>query len=375
MSKYSLHGSLAFDERVEADMKRIVDAITSDPQGDQVNSIVLLGGYGRGEGTPFKVKGTEVPFNDYDLVVVVNLNRNRRFSKNFSQRMQLLKQSLKKQLGITVDLYVHCLSSLKRAECSLLNYEMQNGHRVLWGNPKVLEIMPKVSLEAVSLSEGSRLLMNRGKLLLDIRGRLRDPKPLTEQETVCFRKFLWKNHLAFGDCLLLLKKEYDVLYRLKAGRIQKYEESQEIPEARWMISLYQRAVAFKQRGEIELLSGTDLVEEWYRTKSYWLEFFLWFEGARLGVELASCQDYCNAIALREPKSFASVLRNFSLLGGRMVYPSVAWACVPLRKRLCAALYLLLQEKGGDFLLAQLLGGGGTLGQQVERFYAMRLRCS
>lgn len=300
-SKYSLYGSAAFDARVDADLAHIVRAVRSSTDGDKIHSIILLGGYGRGEGTPLRIGKEETPFNDYDLIVVTNHP-----SERFVQQMHQLEKTLTEQLSIAVDLYPLSLSSLKHAESSLLNYEMQKGHQVIWGAKNALAVMPKIPIEQVSLNEGTRLLLNRGKLLLDIQCRL-DPSnalihPLTEQEILRFRKFLWKNHLAFGDCALLVLNQYDVLYRVKEMRIKPYKDSHAIPDASWMVSAYLRAIDFKHQGRLELLPEFHLATEWQRTRDYWLSFLLWFEEHRLRHKLNSIEEYSTVLPRSEKKS-------------------------------------------------------------------------
>ncbi len=369
-SKYSLYGSNAFDRRVDADMASIIEAVKSTPAGKDVRSIILLGGYGRGEGTPFRVGGREVPFNDYDLVVVMDSP-----SKHFVQHIPLLERRLSGQLGIAVDLYPHTASSLKRAEFSLLNYEMQKGHQVLWGPEDALGMMPEIHLENIPLSEGTRLLLNRGKLLLDIQCRLRMPEPLDEEETIRFRKFIWKNHLAFGDCALLALKEYDVLYQVKEKRIERFKNSNAFPEDSTMISAYLRAVEFKQRGKLELLPGPGVAEEWRKARAYWLRFFLWFEGVRLGIKLESVEGYCAQLIERENSGVKSLLRNGWHLGWRAIHPSSDWLWVHPRNRLYPALYILLSEGMHTQTLQQLLGQVGNIDTLRQRFYSLRSRLS
>ena len=191
MSRYTIRGSAELDTQIDEDMRYIAEAASPHSSAG-----VLLGAYGRGEGTPFiKPDGSQAPFNDYDLVVVVD-----KLNNDIRQTFRMLEKQLTGELGLPVDLYPYGLSHLRRCEFSLLNYEMKHGHKVVWGDEDVLAALPDYPHDAIPLSEGTRLLLNRGKLLLDIQQRLVNPEPLNEEERIRFIKFIYKVLLAFGDC-------------------------------------------------------------------------------------------------------------------------------------------------------------------------------
>ncbi|MEA2068317.1 MAG: hypothetical protein U9P12_03865, partial [Verrucomicrobiota bacterium] len=210
MSKYTARGSAELDAKIDADLASI-----TDHAWPFCIAGVLLGGYGRGEGTPFiNPDGSLSPFNDYDLIVIVDV-----LNKEVRQKFHALEIQLTDALGLPVDLYPCLRSDLPTAEFSLLNYEMKHGHKVVWGDDAILDAMPDYPHDAIPLFEGSRLLLNRGKLLLDIKQRLANPEPLDGEERVRFIKFIHKALLAFGDCALLAADQYDISYSVKKERI------------------------------------------------------------------------------------------------------------------------------------------------------------
>ncbi|RKX35639.1 MAG: hypothetical protein DRP64_19235, partial [Verrucomicrobia bacterium] len=95
MGKYTTRGSTDLDAQIDADLRRIAKVTSPHaPSG------VLLGGYGRGEGTPFiNPDGSQSPFNDYDLVVVVDS-----LNGKVRQKFQTLEKQLTAELGLSVDL-------------------------------------------------------------------------------------------------------------------------------------------------------------------------------------------------------------------------------------------------------------------------------
>jgi hypothetical protein len=264
MSRYTLKGSAQLDERIESDLQRIAEVASPHSIAG-----VLLGGYGRGEGTPFiNPDGTQIPFNDYDLVVVVE-KRSRKIRSLFSS----LERQLTDALGLAVDLYPYREKSLPKCEFSLLNYEMKHGHKVVWGDPHILNAMPDYTHNAVPLPEGTRLLLNRGKLLLDIKQRLAVPSALSDEERIRLIKFIHKVWLALGDCALLAARQYDISYAAKKARIRSIGAC---PGRDAVIEGYQKAVALKEWGDFQILEPFNIAHEFLQTRKLFLRFMAWY---------------------------------------------------------------------------------------------------
>ncbi len=264
MSIYTLRGSTALDAWIDSDLARISEVVSPHaPAG------ILLGGYGRGEGTPFvNPDDSQTPFNDYDLIVVVE-----RLSPAIRQKFQSLEKQLTAELGLPVDLCPYQNSHLRRCEFSLLNYEMKYGHKVVWGDEKVLDAMPDYPHDAIPLAEGTRLLLNRGKLLLDIQRRLALPKPLNEEERIRFIKFIFKVRLAFGDCALLAANQYDMAYATKKTRMPTLGKC---PDRDAVIEGYLTAIELKEWGDYPAWVNFDLPAEFKATRTRFLRFLPWY---------------------------------------------------------------------------------------------------
>ncbi|MCP4398387.1 MAG: ATP-binding protein, partial [bacterium] len=107
--------------------------------------------------------------------------------------------SLSEELGLLVVLRPCLKRSLGRSDVSLSNYEIKRDHRVIRGNKNVLSKMPDIAPDQIPLSEGTRLLMNRGKRLLDMKLRMNSGKPLTREEHHLFIKE-HQNVIFLGGC-------------------------------------------------------------------------------------------------------------------------------------------------------------------------------
>lgn len=261
---YTVRGSAELDAKIDADMKRIAEV--ASPFG---LAGVLIGGYGRGEGTPFiNPDGSQAPFNDYDLVVVVDT-----LNHSVRETFRSLEIRLSDELGLPVDLCPYPFSHLRRCEFSLLNYEMKYGHRVIWGDGNILEALPAYPHDATPLSEGTRLLLNRGKLLIDIQQRLASSDPLNEEECIRFIKFIYKVLLAFGDCALLVAGQYDVSY---AAKKVCFPAIGNCPDRDFVVEGYLKAIKLKEWGDFHSLENVAVEAEFQAVREVFLRFMPWY---------------------------------------------------------------------------------------------------
>ncbi len=348
MGKYSVHGSAEFDALIDAHMKRIAEVVYASIYSKHWKALVLFGGYGRGEGTPM-IQGSgvrsqgsgvggqgsdvEQPFNDYGFLVVTHS-----IDPLIKRSLKKMEARLSEELGLLVVLRPTLKRSLKRRDFTLSNYEMKLGHRVIRGNENILSNMPDYPPDQIPLSEGTRLLMNRGKRLLEIKMRMSSGKPLTHEEHFLFIKYIFKAHLAFGDCALLLRGAYDISTAVRKERIREIDLNG-LPDGRGMAEDYRRAIDFKDRAFFQPLETVNLHVWFDETARRFEEVFLWHERRRLNRKFRTPKKYAHGFpnlgnegsAL---KNAAQNLRTFGPLGPSTLFTHP-------RLRLYAALPLLL----------------------------------
>ncbi len=369
MGKYSVKGSPAFDARIDADMERIAAAVYGSKFSRHWKALVLLGGYGRGEGTPLTgTHGEELPFNDYDLIVVTDS-----VSPLLKRELKNLEKDLSAEIGLPVDLYPYLHKALPKCEFSLLNYEMKYGHRVIRGDQNVLDAMPAYPHDAIPLSEGTRLLMNRGKLLLDIKRRLARSEKLTQEESRKFIKFLYKADLAFGDCALLLRNAYDLSYVVKRRRLPETDLSG-LEDLRDFISAYSHAIDFKEKANFQTLENDNVHLRFAQTMKRYEQFFLWYERRRLNRKFHTLEKYARTFPYlgSEGSPLKNIFHNLRVFGPG----ALSYGFAHPRLRLYAALPLLLTRHADHQEIRWLLRAGESGFEELcQSFYALQQRFS
>lgn len=334
MGKYSAKDSPAFDALVDSHLEHIADAVYSSIYAKHWKALVLFGEYGRGEGVPLAgANGEERPFGEYSLAVIT-----RSPDPLIKRSLQNMSAHLSEELGLPVTLAPLLERSLKKCEFSLSNYEMEQGHRVVRGDQNILSKMPEFPLNRIPLSEGPRLLLNRGKLLLDMRCRLGTGKPLMREEHRRFIQIILKANLAFGDCALLLRGAYDPSFAVKKSRIDQIDLSG-LGDAEGLAGAYRKAIHCMEHADFQPLETENLHVWLDETVGRFGDVFLWYERRRLNRSFRTPKKYAHAFPHlgtegSRLKNAAHNLRTFGPLA-----PSVL--CSHPRLRLYAALSLLL----------------------------------
>ena len=132
----------------------------------KVDSIILVGGFGRGEGSVKIIKNQElIPLKDYDLIVVSN----HRISEN--DYISLIS-NIHNVLKIPTDWYYKAApghfhvniklikkKSLTRLPPDISNFELKKGSRLIYGSD-VRQLIP-IRNEDITYSSGLRVLLNK----------------------------------------------------------------------------------------------------------------------------------------------------------------------------------------------------------------------
>ncbi len=343
--RYTLDGDASVEARISRDQTLVARAVEALVAPGNFRSLVLLGGYGRGEGGYVLHNGRPEPYNDYDYFVVVRgLDRTQRH--RLTQALAEHARTLEHDVGVEVDFALLREEALPGAEYSLMNAEMIWGHRVVAGASDALKAMPSMPFSSLPLGEFTRLLLNRGALLLMNQRQLAGGSTLSGEEQEVFFKYLFKAVLACGDARLAGNHSYHPSYVKKRDLLREMVWHGKGP----FMDLYAQAWENKFHPDYGRYAGENAAAWQKRVVCVWLDTLSWFEQKRTGESTGDWDAYCSPAILKGQghkswgglRNVAITLRDFGLAE---VLRQPLWSLRYPRERLISALPLLLSNLG------------------------------
>jgi hypothetical protein len=335
---YADHGSFEFNARLHDCIMRIGEAVQK-ALGKDLSSLVLGGGYGRGEGGVYEREGHESPYNDLDFTLIIKSQTN-----NWGTELQRISHQFSHELGIEVDFSRPLLESqLGQLPHWLMWHDLVHGYKLIAGNDCLKNLAPKSFFtEPVPVIEATRLLLNRGAGLLWSRRILEGFDPLPDNSFLA--RNVQKAALAEGDALCILAKTYQVPYRGRVERVANLSSVYPGIVKRNLVMKYDEALRFRfsphlgETMQITLKSIQDEIDQW-------LKVFLFLESTRCHQEFSSALHYESYSAIREPeqhcgaKLIRNLVRNFQHGKLSVTYP---------REMLFRKLPVLLSQKTSQY---------------------------
>lgn len=278
---YTIHQDPEIDGRIERDLKIITETLIN--RFDSIDALILVGGFGRGEGSVIFESGQPTPLNDYDIVIITN-------TPLPQDELKKCSKDLVDMLGIRlIDLIPLSKRGLKNLPFTMFNYDMKYGSYVFCGDPNIISEMPERDPKSMPLIEGKILLFNR--LICPLESFSID---FLKREPEQNKKFFLVNQsgktiLACADALLVLNAEYHHNYKEKCKRfIKSYPNDME------RIKLVKRAAEFKLKPQKNI--GFDTVEYWFQAKEFYEETFKQLMAKLYNRDFNDWIDFCNFYA-------------------------------------------------------------------------------
>ncbi len=308
-------------------------------------AVLLIGGYGRGEGGVDRSSGTEQPHNNFDILIIAE-----HAAQDIKERAERALNGV--DANVTFDVGVIPRKQLESSPALVMWYDMRHGHKHLLGDPTYVPSLSHFRLEHVPDWDVRNLLVNRGTLLV-INERLLERDTLSERDRRTIIKHGIKAVIGYGDALLYFLGEYDWSYREKQSRMR---DNPHVGEA--FRKLYDEAMEFRFEPDYESYLSRDLRAWNDELRGRLADVHLRCEAMRLGVSGLEWQSYARTAfrqrltedptsvralakkiaALRSPKGALKVPGQFAKIGYALsrprerlpiIFPAVAYDNMPL----------------------------------------------
>lgn len=296
MGVYTVLEDANADKAVEEVLDLVVKRVLETVGERRVKAIVLIGGFGRGEGGVYLDGDSYRLVNDVNLLVFVN---------GFSYFTE--KKKIEKSLRLVSDEVVPYCRGLKQVDISLAkplalksspnlvsHYEIREGHKVVYGRLNTDSTFKRIDPTRLSPYDGAILFRNRGSCLLAtgyyIVNKLLDREEFKENLQIEIQK----SCIAMGDSILFLDGKYHFSYRERLKRFNFLKsDTMGIPADLFenVRSLYNEAVPEKLQPRFDDRADQRIVDKWFVVRQVFSDFFLWFESQRLGIIFTEWLDY------------------------------------------------------------------------------------
>jgi len=186
-------------------MSKIVNVCLSAVNG--VVAIVLYGGYGRDEGAWVEINGKYAPYNDYDILLVINDH------VESPESIEEVKRSIVNMIDIKwVDVGYIYRKDLHKPRMTVYWYDLIHGSKVIYGDNKILDTIPHFHQNKIKKIEAEVLFFTR---LWPFIGVIKSMCDLGSEESLFFRYQMTKSILSIADILLIMRGKYVSSYKDK----------------------------------------------------------------------------------------------------------------------------------------------------------------
>lgn len=268
MARFTQFDETKVDEKIEHDLRLAVNIIRAELTG--CCSLVLTGGFSRGEGGVLREGGKIIPINDYDIVAITN-------QELAPASLKSLREMVAKQLDIRlVDIIPMNRSDLSNLPPTQFNYDLKHGGQVLWGED-ILKMLPDYKPEDVLLDSGHRVLINRVICLLECYSQKFEKQSLPEDASFFLINQTTKAVLACAEALLIAIGQYHYSYTKRACLFHDH-----FPKMTELKLLIDWATEFKLRPVMK--PSIKPLAYWHKTVVLYLAVLASYPGLFISVE-------------------------------------------------------------------------------------------
>lgn len=289
---FTAQGSKEVEEKVQLLVNAVAEKVEACISSEDYVALILIGGYGKGEGGVEKREGSEWPHNNLDFVLVI---KNRVKPQNLQKSLDETVAPLRESWCIGIDFCIIKEAQLRRASPLLIWYEMAaGGSKTILGNPHFVRSLNLASIHKVPEQDFIRLMVNRGTLLLINLWMSENLEGSLENYRRVFLRHIMKSIIGFGDALLFFHGDYHWSYLKKCRRIQ---QRWDLPES--FRSLYLEASDFRLNPDYDKYTDKYLIEWSTQLLQSFAPLYLRCESIRLKLSKLCWDDYFQGLFFQE----------------------------------------------------------------------------
>ncbi len=323
------------DSKIISDMEIICKEILNRIKN--IETIILTGGYSKGEGA-VKIEGKKVfPYNDYDIQVIsrtiltkkeidkISIEISEKLGyKGITNFYPFKKEEQKMRNNFYIDLKVDSLQSLKKMLPRIRTYELKNKSKILYGKD-LRYLIPNYSLKEIPLSEGAKLLLDRMSQMVEyysINGKY-------EKEFLTY--IIQQAYAACCTSLLLLSKKYEIGYK-KAMEILKKTYKKNFPELHKKIPNLDKKIEQFIQWKLNPNKPIKSIEkEWFIARKNILEVSKYFFSKFLKKNIENLDELSYSILDMSKKFYNPYLKKMIPIRGLhfISIPIARWAAIIL----------------------------------------------
>ena len=287
MNKFTQIANNGIDHKISKDLDLIKKTILKE--FNEVVALILVGGFGRGEGSVIMDEGEIRVLNDYDLVMVSGDSISLKSIKE-------IKTKLASELNIwRVDVVNYMRSQLCKLRFSMFNYDLKYGGYIFYGDSAILDSIPFMDPAKMPLFEGEHEFFSRMWCFLGPFSSHFLSRKLNSQERFFLCEQMTKAILTVSDAYLLLISAYHVSFQVRMERFCRlYSDKKELVE------LVRKATKFKLFPSKDL--PEDMLEHYFKVKRIYLEAMLFFVSRMYRIDFKNfdhyAQIYFNSLPVR-----------------------------------------------------------------------------
>ncbi|MCA9104017.1 MAG: hypothetical protein KDA83_01245 [Planctomycetales bacterium] len=221
--RLTYHGSEVVETRMYDLLAKIGDEARRLEMSRAGDGLLLIGGYGRGEGGVERTELGERPHNNLDLVLVTRKRQSNPVVRGWLERMDQSLASLRDEGEIGIDLSALHWKHLSRTRGLLLGFDARHGHSVIVGQPDLLSRMSPYPVSCIAPTQIEELVVNRGTLLIINRYALRRHASIETLSPLgrLLAKHAMKAIVGYGDAWLYHRSMYHWSYVEKLRRMNE----------------------------------------------------------------------------------------------------------------------------------------------------------